>query len=465
MSRLRASALLFTLMIVIAAACGGGDDDGGDGGSEAAGGEGGGGPIAFWTTEELPDRVATQREIISGFTEETGIEVELNPLTEDELPNLMIANAASGDLPDVVFHGLDFAAGWAEEGLIDPEPANELVDELGRDTFSAPALELATIDEQVVSVPADGWGQLLVYRSDLFEEAGLEPPDTFERILAAAEALHDPENNMSGITLATDPADVFTQQTFEALALANGCDMVDDTGEVTLGSPECADAIEFYAQLVNDFSPGGAQTVDTTRATYFAGEAAMIIWSPFILDEMAGLRDDALPTCPECEDNPAFLAENSGLVGALSGGGTEPAQYGQVSYFGIGADADVESAKQFITYLLNDGYLDWVGMAPEGKFPMRFGTADDPEAFVSEWQDLEAGVDTKAPLSEFYGDEVVQRLEEGVNTFRRWGIGQGAGQQVSTLYETLVVPQTLGEVVDGGLDPQAAAEQMASEIE
>jgi multiple sugar transport system substrate-binding protein len=241
--------------------------------------------------------------------------------------------------------------------------------------------------------------------------------------------------------------------------------MVDDSGEVTLGSPECADAIEFYAQLVNDFSPGGAQTVDTTRATYFAGESAMIIWSPFILDEMAGLRDDALPTCPECEDNPAFLAENSGLVGALSGGGAEPAQYGQVSYFGIGADADVESAKQFITYLVNDGYLDWVGMAPEGKFPMRFGTADDPEAFVSEWQDLEAGVDTKAPLSEFYGDEVVERLEEGVNTFRRWGIGQGAGQQVSTLYETLVVPQTLGEVVDGGLDPQAAAEQMASEVE
>ena len=70
----------------------------------------------------------------------------------------------------------------------------------------------------------------------------------------------------------------------------------------------------------------GAQDVDTTRASYFAGQAAMIIWSSFILDEMAGLRNDALPTCPECKKNPAFLAENSGVVTSIQGpSGSEPA--------------------------------------------------------------------------------------------------------------------------------------------
>jgi len=465
--RRRPILMLLLVLMLVAAACGGGDEDADGGGASEGGGGGGegGGPITFWTTEELEDRVAVQREIISAFTEASGIEVELTPVAEDELPNLMIANAASGDLPDVVFHGLDFAAGWAEQGLIDPEAANAVVEELGRDTFSTPALELATVDDQVVSVPADGWGQLLVYRTDLFEEAGLEPPDTFERITAAAEALHDPDNDMSGITLATDPADVFTQQTFEALALANGCDMVDDSGAVTLGSPECAEAIEFFATLVNDYSPGGAQTVDTTRATYFAGQAAMVIWSPFILDEMAGLRDDALPTCPECEENPAFLAENSGMVGAISGGGAEPAQYGQVSYFGIGAEADVPAAQEFIRYLLTDGYVDWLSMAPEGKFPMRLGTAEEPETYVTQWQDLEAGVDSKAPLSEHYSQEVIDRLQEGVDSFERWGFGAGAGEQVARLYESLAVPQTLNDVAQGGLDPQQAAEQLASEVE
>ena len=447
------------VLVLLAAACGGGD---GEGGGDAGGGSegGGGGAITFWTTETQPDRVAIENEIVSAFTEASGIEVEMTPVEEDDLPNLMIANAASGDLPDVVYHPLDFAAGWAAEGLLDPEAANQVVEDLGRDTFSPAALDLATVDDQVVSVPTDGWGQILVYRKDLFEEAGLEPPETFEAIEAAAKALHDPGANMSGITLATDPADVFTQQTFEELALANGCHLLDDAGETVVNSPECAEAIDFYARLVNDYSPGGAQTVDTTRATYFAGQAAMIIWSPFILDEMAGLRNDALPTCPECEENPAFLAENSGLVGAISGGDAEPAQWGQISYFGIGPDADVESASQFITYLLSDGYLDWLGMSPEGKFPMR------PE-FVEQWRDLEAGVDSKAPLSEFYGQDVIDRLEQGVGSFRRWGIGEApdGGETVATLYETLAVPQTLNEVLQGGLDPQAAAEQIASEVD
>jgi multiple sugar transport system substrate-binding protein len=152
-------------------------------------------------------------------------------------------------------------------------------------------------------------------------------------------------------------------------------------------------------------------------------------------------------------------------VGALSGGGSQPAQYGQVSYFGIGAEADVEAAQEFISYLLTDGYVDWLSMAPEGKFPMRLGTADEPETYVTQWQDLEAGVDRKAPLSENYGQEVIDRLKEGVDTFTRWGVGQGAGEQVSQLYETLVVPQTLNEVIQGGLTPQEAAEQIASEVE
>jgi multiple sugar transport system substrate-binding protein len=461
---MRRPSLLFIgfALCLVAAACGGGDGEGQSGGSEGATA---GGSISLWSTENEPDRIALTEDIIDGFTEESGVEVELVAVEEDELPSLMISNAASGDLPDLVYHPLDFAAGWAEEGLLDPDAANQVIDELGRDTFTPAALELGTVDDEVVSIPSDGWGQLIVYRKDLFEEAGLEPPDSFEALEAAAKALHNPGEKMSGITLSTDPADVFTQQTFEQLALANGCELVDDSGAVTLNSPECAGAIEFYERLVNDYSPGGAQTVDSTRATYFAGQAAMIIWSPFILDEMAGLRNDALPTCPECKDDPAFLAKNSGLVGALSGGGAEPAQYGQISFLGIGADSNVEAAKAFARYWFDQGYIDWLQLAPEGKFPMRTGTPDAPDEYVTQWQDLRAGVDDKKPLSNFYGEDVLDTLRGGVEGFRRWGIGQGAGQLVSSVYESLVVPQTLNDVVQGGLTAEEAAEELQADVE
>lgn len=400
--------------------------------------------------------------MIAKFTEATGVEVELVTIAEDELPQQMIANVASGTLPEVIAHSLEFTSGWAEQGLIDAAAANAVVENLGRDTFNERALELATVEDQVASVPADAWGQLLIYRRDLFEEAGLEPPDTYERILAAAEALHDPGGQIFGITASTDPADVFTQQTFEHFALANGCRLIDGD-EIALNSPECVEAIETYRTLITDYSPGSVQSVDTTRSTYFAGQAAMLLWSPYILDEMAGLRQDTLPNCPECADNPLFLAENSGFIPAFSGSGGEPSQYGQVNYFAIGAGSDTEPAQQFVEFLLSDGYLDWLSIAPEAQFPMRTGTEEDPELYATEWRNLEIGVDDKAPLSEVYPEDVIDTLVEGTEQFDRWGFEAGYGSLVSSLYESLIVPQTLAEVLDGGLEPEAAAEQLSTE--
>ncbi len=421
-----------------------------------------GGSITFWTSNIEPDRVAKQQAIIDAFTAETGIEVELVPVPEDDLPNLIVTNAASGDLPDVVQTPLDYTIGWTEQGILDPEAAAAVVEMLGADTFNQQALALASQDGTPVAVPSDGWGQVLLYRTDLFEAAGLEAPQTLDDIVAAAEALHG--DGMNGITLSTDPTGGFTQQTFEYLALANGCQL-DTDGEISLDSPACVDAIAKYQQLV-DYSPGTVQDVDTTRATYFAGDAAMIVWSPFILDELAGLRNDTLPTCAECADDPLFLANNTGLVTALSGGeGSEPAQYGVPTYFGIGAGADVEAAQQFIAYLLGDGYLDYLSIAPEGMFPMRSGTADAPDSFVDGWAGLPFGVDDKVPFSDIYGSDVVDALASGAANFRRWGFEDGYGALVSSLYTSLAVPQTLSRVLNEGMSPEDAAAQMQADAE
>ena len=66
--------------------------------------------IDFWSTEKEPRRVEMTQEMLGRFTAETGIGVNLVITPEDDLPSLMIANAATGTLPDVVFHPLDFTA-------------------------------------------------------------------------------------------------------------------------------------------------------------------------------------------------------------------------------------------------------------------------------------------------------------------------------------------------------------------
>ena len=422
--------------------------------------------IKFWSTETQPARLEKTQAIIDGFTAATGINVQLTATDEDALPQLMLTNAASGTLPDVVFHPLDFTIGWAKAGLLDMNAAAAVIENLGAETFSEGALNLATVDGTPAAVPSDGWGQLLIYRQDLFDAAGLAAPSTFANIEAAAEALNDPANDIFGITASNDPSAVFTQQTFEHFALANGCELVDDSGTITLDSANCVEALDFYTNLLANYSPPGLQDVVSTRATYFAGQAAMIVWSPFIMDEMAGLRDAALPTCTECTDNISFLAENSAFMPSFSGPSGSPAQYGQVSYMGIGATDKTEAAQAFVEYWLSDGYVDWLSVAPEGKFPMRQGTSDNPTEYIEAWRGLSTGVDRQAPLADFYSEEVINNLISGSDNFARWGFTQGEGELVTAVYSTLIVPTAIDEVLSGTSPEDAAAGmQVAAEDE
>ncbi|MGI5283493.1 ABC transporter substrate-binding protein [Nonomuraea polychroma] len=436
------------LMAATLTACG---DDGGEQPTAAN-------KITVWTEENLEDRMAVQKQIVTEFTQKTGIQVELVAMAEDQFSQSITAAAAADDLPDVI-GALPLSAVRELETneLLDTETPGKVVDQLGRDSFTPRALELNTSGGQLLAVPSDGWAQLILYRKDLFDKAGLQPPDTYEALQAAAQKLN--AGGVAGITLAIAPKDSFTAQSFEHVAQANGCQLVDNSGNVALDSPACVRAFEFYANLAKNYSVKGKQDVDTTRATYFSGKAAMMIWSSFILDEMAGLRKDALPSCQECREDPEWLAKNTGVVTALKGpDGSAPAQYGEIVSWAITRDAAKDPAAKFVAYMMNEGYERWIGMAPEGKFPTRTN-------FAEQWNKLPAGVDSKKPLADIYPADVLEALRKSPETFARWGIPQGQGKLVGATMGELPVPKALSGVVDGSLTPQAAAAQAKADVE
>ncbi|MBF8187955.1 extracellular solute-binding protein [Nonomuraea sp. K274] len=426
----------------------------GDGGGEQPAAN----QITVWTEENLEDRMAVQNQIITEFTRRTGVQVKLVGVAEDQFSQTLTAAAAADDLPDVIGAlPLSSVREMEANELIDTETPGKVADQLGRDTFSPRALELSTSGGQLLAVPSDGWAQLLLYRKDLFEKAGLRPPDTYEAMEAAAAKLNT--GGVAGITLAIAPKDSFTAQSFEHVAQANGCQLVDNAGNVTLDSPQCVRAFGFYSNLAKNYSVKGKQDVDSTRATYFSGKAAMTIWSSFILDEMAGLRKDAVPSCQECRADPAWLAENTGVVTALKGpDGSAPAQYGEIVSWVVTRDAAKDSAAKFVSYMMNEGYERWIGMAPEGKFPTRRGLGE-------KWDQLPAGVDTKKPLADVYPPDVLDALRKSPDTFARWGIPQGQGKLVGATMGELPVPKALSAIVDGSLTPQAAATQAKTDVE
>ncbi len=453
----RLLSLLVLSILLAAAGCGGGGNGGGS--------EGGDKNITFWVAEDNAARVKGMQAIIDRFQQKSGIQVKLVAIAEDQLATQVQSASAGGTLPDVMGAlSLGFLHNLAADDLADSDAANAVIDSLGRDTFSQRAISLVESDGKPIAVPSDTWTQLLVYRKDLFQKAGLQTPDTFDKIMAAATKLNQP--GQAGIVAATKAADSFTEQTFEYFALANGCQLTDDQGTIQLTSPQCVAAFKFYDDLIKNGSTKGGQDVDTTRAAYFAGKAAMIVWSSFLLDELAGLRKDALPTCPQCRSDKEYLAKNSGIVTAISGpDGSEPTNFGEVTGFAIIKDGKTDPAKQFVEFMMSEGYVDWLALAPEGKFPTRAGSKDNPQEYSQAWTKLQAGVDEKKPLSDIYPPQVLEALTKSTDTMNRWGFQQGQGKLVGALGAEQPIPKALAAELDGQLTPDAAAKQAQADVE
>ncbi|MFW6338388.1 MAG: ABC transporter substrate-binding protein [Alkalispirochaetaceae bacterium] len=419
--------------------------------------------ITLWTTEEQPERMEVQENIAAAFEAETGIAVEVVPVTENEMGQRVTAAFSAGELPDIIYHPLNFTLSWADAGILDATAATDVIESLGEETYGAGVLSLVETGGDYAAVPVDGWTQLLVYRADLFEDEGLDPPTDYESIRAAIDALHDPPD-MHGFVAATDPSQVYMMQVFEHIALANGVDVVDDEGNVTLDTEAMRETLEFYKELA-DASPSGNLYWQQSRELFFAGEAAMIVWSPFVLDELAGLRDDAPVTFTD-DPTSAELARRTGFATRLAGpSNPDGSGWTDVRYFGITVDADVAAAQQFVEYSMNEGYIDTLEIAPEGKFPVRRGTESEPDRFLEEWSELEVGVERKMPLSEIYSEEVIESLVEGLETGSRWGFDKGYGGLTSQLYDTRVIAEIVREYIDGDISVDEALSEMQSGVE
>ena len=108
--------------------------------------------ITFWTTEVQPARMAKQEEMAKAFEAKTGIKVEVIPVEEKDLGTRATAASAAGNLPDVIYHTLQYVLPWSEAGILDVD-ANNDVDILG-------------VTKATFTVVSDNWYQKTFQLSD-----------------------------------------------------------------------------------------------------------------------------------------------------------------------------------------------------------------------------------------------------------------------------------------------------------
>lgn len=421
--------------------------------------------LTLWVNETSPAHREALAQMADEFTAETGVNLEVMLMDERRLPDLVDTAVLSGTLPDLILHPLEFSPGWATDGILNPEASTAVLDSLGRETFAPGALDLVTLpgdSDQIAAVPSDGWQQIWLYRTDWFEALDQPPPATYQDIISGTAAIYrNPDLSaqtgitaslISGLVVPTESDLISTQQVFEQLALANGCELIDDKGEILFTTPACYDALGFYRQLVNGYSPSDVQTDISALNAYLAGRTGLIVTSPSVLPKLAGLDPDFVPSCPQCAANPTYLAENSGFTTAVSGRSdqAQPATFSDLTNLGITTAADPALAEQFVAYWFNDGYLTWLSVEPERKVPLRRGTSDDPTQFITVWQSLPVGAtDSNTTLADVYGADLVSTLADNVSQTTRWGLGTDQGDFITAVRRKMIFPILLQEMLSG----------------
>ena len=418
--------------------------------------------IRFWTTENQPERLAKQQAMAEDFNKRSGHTVEVIPVEEKDLGTRTTAAFAAGDLPDVIYHTLQYVLPWAEAGILDVEANDDVVDALQTNTFAPGAIAMAQFDGMTAAVPVDGWTQMVVYRKDLFDAAGLDAPTSYAAIEAAVDALHNPPS-MYGFVAPNKVDENFMSQVLEHVFLANGVSPVSADGFAPFDVAATTEVLDFYKKI-SKASPPGELFWKQSREMHFAGQAAMIIWSPFILDELAGLRDSAPPTI---NDDPTSteLASKTGIVTTFGGpSNASGAAWADIRYFGITSDANTDVAAEFVTYSMKDGYASTLSIAPEGKFPVRRGEPTDTARYIKAWSKLPVGVDRKAPLSDLYAPAMINRIVGGLETADRWGVKEGQLSLASKIINSQAINRIVRQYIDDEIGAADAVAKMNAEL-
>jgi multiple sugar transport system substrate-binding protein len=109
---------------------------------------------------------------------------------------------------------------------------------------------------QLMAFPPNANVQLFFYRSDLYDEAGLEPPETWADVRAACDLLQGPE--LYGMVMRTERGNAIRFD-WMPFMLGHGARIVADpeNGDftVTVNSPEAKEALDLFAELANECGP------------------------------------------------------------------------------------------------------------------------------------------------------------------------------------------------------------------
>lgn len=378
---------VFIVSILVLTACGGSNDTGGDSGSNDSS-SGDSKTVKFmhlWPEGSSAQHHIIVNDIIADFEEENSdISIDLEVLSNEQYKDKIKVLATSDELPDV---GMTWAAGYMEP-YVEGDMYASLDDVINADDFVSGTLDAFAVDGTTYGLPLELNISSIFYNKEIFDEYGLEEPQTLDELKEIVATLND--NGV--IPIALGNRDAWTGSMWY-MYLANRLGGDEDVltqaidREISFEDSALVGAAEEIQNLVDEesFVSGFNGLADEEAKSMFMEEqAAMYLIATWDLPNFTTNED--VPQ--EFRDKVGYFkfptVDGSGNMNNYVGG---PG----VGLF-VSDQSDVkEEAKEFASYLVDqwgDRAVTDVGIIPATKVDAE--SLDLPQMYVDVLDDLNA---------------------------------------------------------------------------
>lgn len=249
--------------------------------------------VEFWYMPNGPDPARDLGEETKRFeADHPGVRIKLVALSWESALTRLITAATSGSGPDVLQIGTTWVPGIAELGALQEFRAQD-IDELGgREAFVASSWASTSLlgSEDTVAVPWFLDTRAAFYRTDLFEDLGLDPAaafadwDTFESTL---QAIRD-DGRMHALAVSGADDWNVVHDLAPWVWAAGGSFLSADASEPAIALPAAIDGVDVYQRLVATYNHPDAlhMGVGEAQKLFVDGEAGIMFAPPSVVNDL-----------------------------------------------------------------------------------------------------------------------------------------------------------------------------------
>jgi len=397
--------------------------------------------LTFFSDETTQSEIDYMVKVNEEYKQKNGVEVEMIYAPGDQQNEKAMSAVSAGHPFDLIATGnfglvLDLAA---NDQLV---PVTSIVDKVGGKDDFGPEI-LFPYKGEIWWYPFDYNFSYIYYRTDVFQQKGLEPPKTWDQWLSAAKTL------TTGDTYGTFVPMSEAAGNCNGGAIFYGNDVVlyDKDSNVILDSPEIkpkvVEALNFYKEL-NKYMPPGMEsaTVADDLNAFATGRAMMV---PYAGRLVHYIMDKA----PELLDKFAILP-----TGYPTKTGARPTVTNGPDGICLSKGANVDAARDYLTWFCQEKMIGFELTIPIHLFPPRKSIFSNPQ-----WKENET-------VRRFWTQAVQPQIDflNGANIAMVSAQNGVVNPGTAAIENAYVIPHMMQEVVLKNLPPEQAVDTAAKQM-